>query len=85
MNYKVGDKVRLIKKDYFVEECKQKIDELPKRVATIEYAAEESETFQGYHLEEIFGLWSDEEIECLASDYKESVPVSSRWELLDIR
>ena len=29
--------------------------------------------------------WSDDMIECLAKDYKEPIPVSNRFELLDIR
>ena len=37
-----------------------------------------------YHVKEMLWLWTDGMIECLASDYKEPVPIFSRFEILDL-
>ncbi len=37
-----------------------------------------------YRIKEIDYYWTDNMIECLVSDYKEPVPIYSRWEILDL-
>ena len=37
-----------------------------------------------YSIKGIGRSWHDEMIECLVEDYKEPVPITSRWELLDL-
>ncbi len=43
-------------------------------------------SYDNYKVEEFGEKWTftNEMIECLASEYKEPVPIGSRWELLDL-
>ena len=83
MKYKIGDKVR-IKKNYMGPlNAMIKLKELnTNRVVTIKKVCD-----YFYYMEEIKWGWRDEEIECLVSvkDYKEPEPITSRFEILDIR
>ena len=60
----------------------------PDRILTVEgekYHFNELSSFCDYYKMNLSnGYWIDEMVECLAEDYKEPVPVSSRWELLDL-
>ena len=81
VKYKIGDKVK-IKNDLNVNYIyREKINNLPDRVATIRCIVEN----KFYHLEELGDIWGDDEIECLVKKYESPTPILNRWEILDIR
>lgn len=68
----------------FTPEMEEKINErFPDRVMTITKYIEER--YHGYYMiRDVSHRWTDEMIKCLASDYKEPIPINSRWEILDL-
>ena len=100
MKYNPGDKVKIktwekMEKEYglsdfgsinsyrcFISDMEERINKnSPDRILTIEKV-----TKSGYLMRAMSCSWSDNMIECLASDYKEPIykPITSRWELLDL-
>ena len=74
----------------FVKRQEEDLNELNRdRVLTIEEEKMKI-NFKGceidtYRMKDIGYTWSNEMIECLSKNYKESIPIYSRWEILDIR
>ncbi len=86
MKYKIGDRVKLIKKRYFCHSMKEFLDELPGRIAIIEwidlYGNQSSKHI--YTMTGVSGKWSEEEIERLVTICAIFEPIENRWELLDL-
>ena len=57
----------------------------PNRIVTIE-SIKKHKNYNLYHyaMKDLGEYWRDEVIECLAKDYKEPIPIISRFEILDL-
>ena len=69
----------------FIKEMEREINKnFLDRILTIKNIVRHSNEDYYYQMEEIGYYWDDGVIECLVEGYKESVPITSRWELLDL-
>lgn len=84
MKYSVGDRVKIVSKEFIKGSAKSYAAEkhleslLPKRIVTIDYVGRDE-----YFIKENNWTWIEEEIEGLAEE--EIIdPISSRFEILDL-
>jgi hypothetical protein len=81
MKYKVGDKVKLFRKEEdWAEDAIGAIDRLPNRVVTIKEIVSWDKS---YRFKEIIWAWYDNDIECLAEKEHNTIPSVSRFDLMD--
>ena len=88
MKYKIGDKVKIVSKEFIkgtapLLEVEADLEQLsPKRITTIE-----SIIGSHYFMKETIWSWPEEEIECLAEKVDELViidMIESRFDILDL-
>ena len=83
MKYKVGDKVRIIIKDYYCEETKDKIKNMMDRATKIKSMTGEHLLDWPYMLEDFPRIfWKEDELEPVPEPTY--TPIYSRFEILDL-
>jgi len=78
LKYKVGDRVKIIIDPEYHQEVLAKLAKLTDRTVTISKVGSNN-----YRMKEIEYLWYNDEIDCLVKEV--FVPITSRFEILDIR